>query len=46
MLAIVAHGPRDYPVEDVPVPDAAPGEAIVEVDAVGICPRDSLDIPV
>ncbi|HWK80026.1 MAG TPA: alcohol dehydrogenase catalytic domain-containing protein [Thermomicrobiales bacterium] len=40
MLAVVTHGPRDYRVEEVPVPEAGPGEAIIEVGAVGICASD------
>lgn len=40
MLAVVTHGPRDYRIEEWPVPDPAPGEAIIEVGAVGICSSD------
>ena len=40
MLAVVTHGPRDYRVEEVPIPEAGPGDAIVEVGAVGICASD------
>jgi len=40
MLAVVTHGPRDYRIEEVPVPEPGPGELIVEVGAVGICASD------
>jgi len=40
MLAVVTYGPRDYRVEEVPVPQPGPGELIIEVGAVGICASD------
>lgn len=40
MRAVVTHGPRDYRIEDVPVPSPAPGEVLIEVGAVGICASD------
>lgn len=40
MQAVVCHGPRDYRLEEVKVPEPAPGEALVEVEAVGICASD------
>ena len=40
MLAVRTHGPRDYRVEEVPVPTPGPGEVLVEVDACGICASD------
>ncbi len=40
MLAVVTHGPRDYRVEEVPVPRPGPGELLIEVGAVGICASD------
>jgi threonine dehydrogenase-like Zn-dependent dehydrogenase len=40
MLAVVTHGPKDYRVEEVPVPHPEPGELLIEVDAVGICASD------
>ena len=40
MTAVRAHGPRDYRVEEVPVPTPGPGEVLVEVDACGICASD------
>jgi D-arabinose 1-dehydrogenase-like Zn-dependent alcohol dehydrogenase len=40
MHAVVCHGPRDYRVEEVPVPTPGPGELLIEVDAAGICASD------
>ena len=40
MWAVVCHGPRNYQLEEVPVPVPAPGEALVRVEAVGICASD------
>ena len=40
MAAVVCHGPRDYRLEEVPVPRSGPGEVVVEVLAVGICASD------
>ncbi len=40
MHAVVCHGPRDYRLEEVPVPTPGPGEALVRVEAVGICASD------
>jgi threonine dehydrogenase-like Zn-dependent dehydrogenase len=40
MQAVVCHGPRDYRHEEVSVPEPAPGEALVRVEAVGICASD------
>ncbi|HEV2530037.1 MAG TPA: zinc-binding dehydrogenase [Thermomicrobiales bacterium] len=40
MLAVVTHGPRDYRVETMPVPQPGPGELLVEVEAIGICASD------
>ena len=40
MTAVVCHGPRDYRLERVPVPVPGPGEALVRVEAVGICASD------
>lgn len=40
MQAVVCHGPRDYRFEEVPLPTLGPGEALVEVEAVGICGSD------
>jgi threonine dehydrogenase-like Zn-dependent dehydrogenase len=40
MLAVRTHGPRDYRVEEIPVPQPGPGELLIEVDACGICASD------
>jgi erythritol/L-threitol dehydrogenase len=40
MQAVICHGPRDYRLEEVPVPKPGPGEALVRVEAVGICASD------
>ncbi|BDG60130.1 zinc-dependent alcohol dehydrogenase [Caldinitratiruptor microaerophilus] len=37
MHALVWHGPRSMALEVVPEPTVAPGEVLVEVEAVGIC---------
>jgi threonine dehydrogenase-like Zn-dependent dehydrogenase len=40
MQAVVCHGPRDYRLEEVPRPKPGKGEALVRVEAVGICASD------
>jgi threonine dehydrogenase-like Zn-dependent dehydrogenase len=40
MPAVVTYGPRDYRVEEVPVPEPGPGELVIAVGAVGICASD------
>ena len=40
MQAVVCHGPMDYRLEEVPVPKPGPGEALVKVEATGICASD------
>ncbi|TWS18469.1 erythritol/L-threitol dehyrogenase [Tsukamurella asaccharolytica] len=40
MPAVVCHGPEDYRLEQVPVPVPGRGEALVRVEAVGICASD------
>jgi threonine dehydrogenase-like Zn-dependent dehydrogenase len=40
MQAVVCHGPEDYRLGEVPVPVPRPGEALVRVEAVGICASD------
>lgn len=40
MQAVVNHGPRDYRLQELPVPQPGPGEALVQVEAVGICASD------
>ncbi len=41
MRAIVCHGPEDYRLEERPVPEVGPGEALLRVEAVGICASDA-----
>ncbi len=40
MRAFVLTGPRTFKVQDVPVPVAAAGEAVVDVERVGVCGTD------
>jgi erythritol/L-threitol dehydrogenase len=40
MHAVVCHGPEDYRLEEVAVPVRKPGEALIRVEAVGICASD------
>jgi erythritol/L-threitol dehydrogenase len=40
MRAVVCHGPEDYRLEELPVPTPGPGEALIRVEAVGICASD------
>jgi threonine dehydrogenase-like Zn-dependent dehydrogenase len=40
MRAVVLSGPGDCAVEDVPAPEAAPGEVVVDVERVGVCGTD------
>jgi len=40
MTAVVCHGPGDYRLDDIAVPQPGPGEALVRVEAVGICASD------
>jgi len=40
MQAVVCHGPGDYRIEQIPVPEPGPGAALVKVEAVGICASD------
>jgi threonine dehydrogenase-like Zn-dependent dehydrogenase len=40
MRAYVLTGPGEGAVEEVPVPVAAPGEVVVDVDRVGVCGTD------
>jgi threonine dehydrogenase-like Zn-dependent dehydrogenase len=40
MQAVVVHAPMDYRLEEVPVPKPGPGEALVKVEATGICASD------
>jgi threonine dehydrogenase-like Zn-dependent dehydrogenase len=38
--AFVLTGPRGYEVRDVPAPEPVPGEAVVDVERVGVCGTD------
>ena len=40
MLAAVYRGPGSVSVEEIPVPDIGPGEALIQVRACGICGTD------
>lgn len=40
MRAFVVTGPQEASVQEVPVPEAAPGEAVVSVERVGVCGTD------
>jgi erythritol/L-threitol dehydrogenase len=40
MTAVVCHAPEDYRLETLAVPTAGPGQALVRVEAVGICASD------
>lgn len=40
MRAVVVHGPEKYVLEEIPVPTPGPGQALVKVEAVGICASD------
>jgi threonine dehydrogenase-like Zn-dependent dehydrogenase len=40
MRALVWHGPEEMSVEDVPDPEPAPGEVLLEPEATGICGSD------
>jgi threonine dehydrogenase-like Zn-dependent dehydrogenase len=40
MQAVICHGPENYTLEEVAVPRPGPGEALVKVEAVGICASD------
>ncbi len=40
MRAVVLSGPGDCAVHEVPVPVAAPGEVVVDVERVGVCGTD------
>ena len=40
MSAVVCHGPRNYQLEEVVIPVPSRGEALIKVEAVGICASD------
>jgi threonine dehydrogenase-like Zn-dependent dehydrogenase len=41
MRAFVVTGPRQYSVQDVAPPDAAPGQVVIDVERVGVCGTDA-----
>jgi threonine dehydrogenase-like Zn-dependent dehydrogenase len=41
MRAVVCHGPQDYRLEEVAVPQVGPGEVLVRVLGAGICAGDA-----
>ncbi|MCA1596799.1 MAG: alcohol dehydrogenase catalytic domain-containing protein [Chloroflexi bacterium] len=41
MRAVVCHGPRDYRLEELPVPEVGPGEVLIRVGASGVCASDA-----
>ncbi len=40
MKAAMLYGPRDVRIEDIDMPDTSFGEALVKIEAVGVCPSD------
>lgn len=40
MRALVLHGPQDLRFETREIPDAEPGEALIEIGSVGVCGSD------
>ncbi len=40
MLAVRNYAPHDFRVEKIPRPSAGPGEAVISIDAAGICGSD------
>ncbi len=40
MASVVCHGPEDYRLEELPVPEVGPGEVLVKVKSAGICASD------
>lgn len=40
MRAFVITGPREWSVQDLPSPEAIPGEAVIDVERVGVCGTD------
>jgi threonine dehydrogenase-like Zn-dependent dehydrogenase len=40
MAAIMCHGPKDYRLEERPVPRPGPGEVVIKVKSTGICASD------
>lgn len=40
MQAVVVHGPEDYRLETLAVPQPGPGQMLMQVEAVGVCASD------
>ncbi len=40
MQAVVCHGPEDYRLSEMAVPEPGPGEVLIRVESVGICASD------
>lgn len=40
MASVVCYGPRDYRLEELPVPTVGPGEVLLKVKSAGICASD------
>ena len=40
MLAVRNYAPRDFRIEKIPRPTSGPGEAVISIDAAGICGSD------
>lgn len=40
MRSVRVHGPQDYRLETIPVPEIGPGEVLIKVLATGICASD------
>ncbi|MBW3638192.1 MAG: alcohol dehydrogenase catalytic domain-containing protein [Armatimonadetes bacterium] len=40
MRAVVCHGPEDYRLQELPTPQAGPGEVVVKIEVAGICASD------
>ena len=36
----MCHEPWDYRLEEVPMPEAGPGEVVIKVNACGVCASD------
>lgn len=41
MKAVVTYGPEDYRLQELPVPQAGPGEVVIRVDHAGVCASDT-----
>ena len=45
MHAVICRGPENYQIDEVDVPVPGPGEALVRVEAIGICARSAITAP-